>query len=331
MTNIEDISMDVTAMEVTPVNKNASMEVRKLLQFFKEIQGKRLLTGQHTQTREQEELEKIYELTGKYPAICGFELLSYSPHINYEGATPECLTEIERNRGTLEQAHQWADKNGIVTFTWHWYSPIGGVDKSFYTKNTDFDANKAVIVGTPEYEALISDMDVMADLLKPFAEKRVPILWRPFHEADGNWFWWGAKGPDAVKKLWRIMYQRYTEVHQLNNLIWVWNAPVKEYYPGDDVVDIISRDLYPQPHNHTALTKEYEELCLITDSKRMAALGEIGVIPDIDEVARLNTPWLWYMTWSNGFVLTEQYNSYEEVKKMYQSEYSLTLEDVAAL
>lgn len=74
----------------------------------------------------------------------------------------------------------------MITFTWHWFSPFGSWDKGFYSNNTTFDASNAVIEGTEEYEALISDMDHMADILKPFCENRIPILWRPFHESEGN-------------------------------------------------------------------------------------------------------------------------------------------------
>ena len=142
------------------------------------------------------------------------------------------MKEIEENYGTLKRAWEWAENKGLITFTWHWFSPLGGKGKAFYTDNTNFDAEKAVIDGTPENIALVSDMDVMAGILRQFCEKQIPILWRPFHEGDGNWFWWGAKGAEPLKKLWRMMYERYTTVHKLNNLIWVWNSPAPECYPG---------------------------------------------------------------------------------------------------
>ena len=85
----------------------------------------------------------------------------------------------------------------------------------------------------------------MAGLLRPFSDEHIPILWRPFHEAEGSWFWWGREGAEPCKKLYRLMFERFTERHRLDNLIWVQNSPKIENYPGDDVVDIISRDLYP--------------------------------------------------------------------------------------
>ncbi|MGN1159833.1 MAG: glycosyl hydrolase [Lachnospiraceae bacterium] len=309
-----------------PTDPKASPNARRLMAYLDRISGNRMITGQHTQTRAQEELVNIEKVTGELPALCGFELLSYSPHMQLEGADEECLKEIEENRGTLEQAWDWAyRRKGLITFTWHWYSPIGGHDKSFYTVNTDFDASLAVTEGTKEREALIRDMDQMAEHLKVYAEHDIPILWRPFHEGDGDWFWWGAKGADTVKKLWRMMYERYTQVHELHNLIWVFNCPSKAWYPGDDVVDIISRDMYPEKHCHTDSAEPYRELVANNSEQKLAAIGEIGVIPSVEQLAKTHIPWCWYMTWSKDFCLTEEWNTYEELCKMYHSPYALTL------
>lgn len=237
-------------MKSIPCNPNASEEVRSVLNYFHEIQGTGIITGQHTQTMAQEELNYIYQVTGKWPALCGFELLGYSPNINYEDSGEECLLEVAENQDTLQKAWEWTENNrGLLTFTWHWFSPLGGRDKSFYSEHTNFNVSKAITEGTKEYEALLSDMDHMANILREFCNKRIPILWRPFHEAEGTWFWWGSKGPEIAKQLYRIMYERYTHYHNLNNLIWVWNSPLVEGYVGDDVVDIISRDMYPQLTN----------------------------------------------------------------------------------
>ena len=159
------------------VNPNATKNAQKLLDYLSDTAGKAIITGQHTQTIPMEEIEYIKEVTGKTPKLRGFELLAYSPNINYDDASEPCLTEIYENRGTMEVALDWAQKtDGIVTFSYHWYSPIGGRDKSFYAEHTDFDASKVLVEGTPEREAFFHDMDAMAELLKPFLEKDIPIL-----------------------------------------------------------------------------------------------------------------------------------------------------------
>lgn len=307
-----------------PCNPNAQPCVRRMIEYLAELSGRGILTGQHTKTRGMEELHHIEKITGKQPALLGFELLSYSPNINYLDTDDDCMAEVADNYGTLRQAWEWAAKKGVVTFTWHWFSPLGGRSKSFYAANTDFDASRALVDGTPENKALLSDMDMMAALLRPFCAAGVPILWRPFHEGDGNWFWWGAKGAETVKGLWRLMYDRYTNLHCLNNLIWVWNAPTPACYPGDDTVDVISRDMYPPSHEHEAHTDKLAELQRITAQPKIALIGEIGTIPSVEALAAQKAAWTTYMTWCGGFVMTEDHTTYEELRKMYSHPWAVT-------
>ena len=307
----------------TPVNPNAQDCVKNVMKYLSDITYKQIITGQHTQTMAQEELSHIEKVTGKLPALVGFELLSYSPNINYFDTDDECMKEVTENYGTLKKAWEWAEKKGLITFTWHWFSPLGGRSKAFFTDNTDFDAAKAVIDGTAENIALISDMDMMAGLLRPFCDKHIPILWRPFHEGDGNWFWWGAKGAEPLKKLWKIMYDRFTNIHKLNNLIWVWNAPTPECYPGDDTVDIISRDMYPPEHEHTSQSEMYYDLMKITKQNKITLIGETGTLPSAKAIAEERVGWASYMTWSQVFCLTEKFNTNDALKEMYSSPYSV--------
>jgi len=313
-----------------PCNPDASAEVRKVLEYLSCLRGRGILLGQHTQTPLQEELAYIREVTGKEPALCGFELLAYSPNINYRESGQECLTEVEENKNTLETAHSWADRKGLITFTWHWFSPLYGADKTFYQKNTPFDARLALIENTAEHSAFISDMDAMAEHLKPFCQKRIPILWRPFHEAEGAWFWWGSRGPDTARKLWLAMFERFTRVHKLDNLIWVWNSPLKEGYVGDNYCDVLTRDMYLPEHTHSDYREAHEELLLLTSSDKITALGETGPVPDITLLSKTCIPWTWFMTWSKK-VCREAYTSRKELQAAYNSEYGITLDKLPAL
>lgn len=314
-----------------PQNKNAQQCVKNVMKYLSDITHEKIITGQHTQTMAQEELYYIEAVTGKQPALLGFELLSYSPNINYSDTDEECIKEVSENYGTLKRAWEWAGKKGLITFTWHWFSPLSGHSKSFFTCNTDFDAGKAVIDGTPENIAIISDMDVMAGLLRPFCDRKIPILWRPFHEGEGNWFWWSAKGPEVLKALWRMMYDRYTNVHKLNNLIWVWNSPLPEGYPGDAVVDIISRDMYPPAHQHTSQLEMYNGLTKITAEPKITLIGETGTIPSAKAVIKDNAGWASYMTWSKEFCLGEEYSTNDALREMYNSPYAVTKDTLPEL
>lgn len=308
-----------------PVNKNASKNAAALLKFLSETAGKKLITGQHTQSKGMEELTLIKEKTGKLPKLVGFELLSYSPNIIYEGASEECLTEVYDNRDTLDDAYSLGLKgDAILTFTFHWFSPLGGKDKSFFTENTDFDAEKVLIEGTPERNAFYSDMDYIAGELKRFSDADIPILWRPFHESEGIWFWWGAKGPNVAAELYKLMYEHFTAHHKLNNLLWVWNCPLAEGYPGDSYVDVISRDIYLQEYKETNYREEYESLINATTKNKVAAIGELGTLPDAATLENDMVPWAYYMTWSHEFCLTEKFNTFDSLKKLYDSEVTVT-------
>lgn len=309
-----------------PVNPNATREAEKLLNYLYEVAGNGIITGQHTQTNPMEEVVYIKEKTGWKPKLQGFELLGYSPNINYDDASEACLTEVEENKGTMATALKWAkETDGIVAMCFHWFSPIGGRDKAFYAEHTDFDASKVLEEGTEERKAFYSDMDVIAEELKKFQDENIPILFRPFHEADGRWFWWGAKGDAVGRELYKLMFEHYVNQKHLNNLLWVWNSPAKEGYPGDEYVDVISRDIYLTEKKPTDYKAEYEELIANTTDRKVAALGEVGYIPDVDMLKESRVPWAFYMTWSKEFCIGEQYNTVEETKKMYASDYAIKI------
>ena len=146
-----------------PVNENATKEANELLAYLYETAGKKIITGQHTQTNPMEEIAYIHEKTGAYPKLQGFELLSYSPNINYADASEACLTEVKENQGTMDTAIKWAkETDGIVSICFHWFSPVGGRDKSFYSEHTEFDPEQVLVEGTKEQEAFYQDLDVIA-------------------------------------------------------------------------------------------------------------------------------------------------------------------------
>lgn len=121
------------------------------------------------------------------------------------------------------------------------------------------------------------------------------------------------------------MFDYYTKIHKLNNLIWVWNCRLKEGYPGDKYVDIISVDIYQSEYSATDYHEDYEKLIVETTKNKVAALAEVGYMPDIEMLKKSRTPWAYYMTWSKEFCIGEQYNRMEQVQKMYSSNYAVTL------
>jgi mannan endo-1,4-beta-mannosidase len=324
----EDTCYFASHPEFTLSNKNSTVECKSLMSFFSKVYGKGILSGQHCNKASGSDLEYIKRVTGKLPAILGFDLLSYSSATETESSDFQCIDELVNNRGSVETAINWAkNTDAIITLCWHWFSPMNGRDKSFYTKNTDFDLNRALISGTDENIVMIKDLDLIAEQLKRFRDNNIPILWRPLHEACGGWFWWGAHGKDAYIKLYRLMYDRYVHLHELNNLIWVWNSPDKDWYPGDDVVDINSIDYYAPLGDHGPLTVEFINTARMASASKPLALGENGPIPNPEILKTTETNWLWFMTWNN--VINEvQWNTKEEHIEIYNHPYMINLEDI---
>lgn len=161
--------------------------------------------------------------------------------------------EYQGDVGTaIEEAIAFSDRGGIISVLWHWNAPTGLYDtdeqpwwSGFYTEATDFNVATALSdTSNANYTLIVRDIDAIATELLRLQDAGVPVLFRPLHEAEGAWFWWGAQGPEACKKLYALLYDRLTNVHGLNNLIWIWNSIDEDWYPGADTVDIVSADVY---------------------------------------------------------------------------------------
>jgi mannan endo-1,4-beta-mannosidase len=312
----------------TAVTPNASPEAQSLLAYFSDIYGKKILSGQQEGWRGTNELgfelAYITNTTGKLPAVLGLDLAGVT--------RAENSPRQKWRHAAAEHAIDWyVRKHGIVTLCWHWSPPIG--ERSVYAKDTSFDLQRAVTEGTEEHTAALRDLDAIAGELTLLRDARVPVLWRPLHEANGRWFWWGAQGPEPFKKMWRLMFERFTTRHKLNNLIWVFSpgaaTDLADWYPGDEYVDIIGQDHYPMDGNNGPAKEVFDELVAFGHGNKLVALSENGPIPDPDRLVGEKAGWLFFTTWS-GRTLTER-NSNEQLSKVYHHPYVLNLGDLPNL
>jgi mannan endo-1,4-beta-mannosidase len=312
------------------VNPDASEEAKRLMSYLVDNFGKHILSGQQS-SGSGLDMFQIKGRTGKFPAVRGFDLMDYSPSRAAFGVV---------GKDTEAAIKWWQEDGGIVTFCWHWNAPKDLINQEpdklwwsgFYTKATTFDVQKALkATESEDYKLILRDIDAIAVQLKKLQDARVPVLWRPLHEAEGGWFWWGAKGPDAYKKLYKLLYDRLVNEHQLNNLLWVWNAPKADWYPGDEYVDIASCDIYGPGQNYGPNTGAYDNLVSVTKGKKLIALAENGVVPDPDKLIESQTRWSWFCTWSGEFVTDEKYTGAEQLKKVYNHDYVITLDELPDL
>jgi len=304
----------------TPVTPNASPEAQSMLAWFSDIYGKKIISGQQEGRPGTDEfcfeLNYLTNTTGKLPALLAMDLISYTDN------SPRRDTSHQLARHAIDW---YQNRHGLVEFCWHWRSPMNG--NEIYTKDTTFDLARGVTPGTPENEALLRDLDKIAAELEVLRDARVPVLWRPLHEANGRWFWWGAQGPEPFKQLWRLMFEKFTVQYKLNNLIWVFSpgaeTDLADWYPGDAYVDIIGQDHYPMDGNHGTAKDVFDELTAFSRGQKLIALGENGPIPDVNRLVSEKAGWLFFTTWS-GPMLTEK-NSPEQLCEWFNNPYMLNL------
>jgi mannan endo-1,4-beta-mannosidase len=326
---------DIYRVDYTLSNPNATERTAQLFAYLQTIYGSYTLAGQYASDKgiHSPEVSAIYQLTGKYPAILGIDLMDYSPSRVAYGA----------KTNATDYALEWAQSGGILTLIWHWNAPKDLIDSSaqpwwdgYNTSATKFDLKAALDGSDPEgYRLLLRDIDAIAVQLKRLADEDIPVLWRPLHEASGGWFWWGSSGADNYIKLWRVMYDRLTNVHRLNNLIWVYNGQAASWYPGDDYVDIIAEDTYLDPYDYESLYNLFYKALGYTDAQKMIGLAENGTIPDPGLLIQDNARWLFFITWSDLFVvnpkngkISDRYNELQHFIDVYDNQTILTLDEL---
>lgn len=306
-----------------PVNKNASPQARQLLKYLYKIQGNHILSGQHNYIQVRDRFnDSVYAITGKYPAVWGNDFIWSGEKDNGQAIVNEC---IKKNK-----------EGFIITLMWHQGRPIDnppyGWKESIQGKLTEAQWTELVTPGTELNKRWLAQIDTVAGYLKQLNDAHVPILWRPYHEMNGIWFWWGnKKGPEGLAKLWIMMYDRYVNHFHLNNLLWVWGAngprdipgdeaySYKDFYPGNQFVDVLGADVYHMDYEQ----KDYEELLSLASGK-LIALTECGELPT-EQILQAQPKWVWFLVWSDWIY---SHNTKEQVRNVYNREQTLTHDEV---
>ncbi len=197
----------------------------------------------------------VNEVLGDFPAVYGFEL----GHIELGHTQNLDTVNFDLMGKLIKKAHK---DGGIITISWHPDNPV--------TKKSAWDPTAAVshvLEGgslNPKYKAWLSKVAVFLNGLKTKKGNSIPIVFRPYHEMNGSWFWWGHGNctPNEFKLLWKETFEFLTQKHNVHNLLYCYStdavkseAEYLRYYPGDEFVDILGMDLY-----HKKSTEEYIEL-----------------------------------------------------------------------
>lgn len=232
-------------------DKNATPETENLYQNLILLQEKGFLFGHQddlaygVKWRYEEGRSDIKDVTGDYPAIYGWDLggIEHQKSNNIDGVP------FKKMKNWIKEIY---DRGGVSTISWHMDNPL--------TMKNSWDTTpgslRSILPNGEQHQLYLSWLDQAAQFLgnlKGSDGKKIPILYRPFHELTGNWFWWCKNNAtlEEFKEIWRFTIHYLRETKKLNNLIIVYNtADFKskeeflEYYPGDDVVDVLSFDKY---------------------------------------------------------------------------------------
>lgn len=320
------------------VNKKAGYATKALYKYICDGFGSQILLGQHDTVGTLTETSKINEITGRYPAIRFGDMMPFTDGM--------IIGENE-----IEYAKNWAEQGGIVGYMWHWTDPMGSGE--YYSDQTDFDLSKAVTKEkiaalsldeikklnedgkiSDECVAVVEDIDKISEKLKELQSAGIPVLWRPLHEASNGYFWWGEDA-ETYKWLWKLLYQRQTSYHKLNNLIWVWSAQNSSWYVGDDYCDILSLDIYDQG-NLSGQVNRLLFLYKICKTKPIV-IGECGNFPSIQNIADEKAMWGYIGQWGGNFLLNEngeldnEYNTEENLIDMYSNNLTVSRDELPDL
>ena len=349
---------DFSSVPKTLTDPKATPTTQKLQDYLGSIYGKKIVSGQQeiygggNDGNYELEFDYIHDLSGKYPAIRGFDFMNYNPLYGWDDKTTERVIEWVKKRG------------GIATASWHLNVPrdfdsytLGDkVDwqQCTYATQSTFKTENAVVEGTKENDFWNEAIKMLAEQLKRLQDEDVPLIFRPLHEAEGNsntdgsgaWFWWGKKGAKVYVELWKYLYKKLTVEYDLHNLIWeqnlyTWSPNSYLWYAGDDCVDMVGYDKYNTVYNRhdgkssgpnlDAETSIFYTLVNFVSNNKMIAMAENDSIPGVNNLIVEHAAWLYFCPWYGEHLMDESKNAKSDLKEIYTHEYCVTLEDLPFL
>ncbi len=228
----------------------------------------------------------VHDVCGSYPAVFGWDLGKIGNTHNIDSVS-------------FDLYRKWMigvfNRGGINTVSWHEDNPVTGGD-AWDTS----DAVSYILPGGEYHEYFKSRLDLVADFflsLKTDDGTPVPVIWRPFHEHTGGWFWWGTGASTAEEyiELWRFSHQYLTETRGCSNLLFSYSPDIfrtrekyLERFPGEEYVDILGFDNYHDFRTNEGVPLAIEQIRIVVElageMDKVAALTETGynLIPQED-------------------------------------------------
>lgn len=336
------VNNDVTTIDFNispnPVDNSATKAARSMYTFLLDNFGEKTISGMMTgdmssangNILQHDDMRAVYNVSGKYPALVGFDFM------NATGKTASSSWMKSYTRSSIELAKDTYRRGGIPAFTWHWRDPSRKTDE-FYSDKTDMKISQAMNsdgswnTSSDLYNKIVSDIHTIADYFLELQNEGMACIFRPLHEANGGWFWWGREGGEKCTKLYHLIYNEMVNVKGVHNIIWVLNSDISDptWDPGDDYYDVISTDIYNNPFDYSSCSGAFDSMRVLTSGQKIIALAENGPLPDIQNEFDDDAVWSWWMpwyqTWGGNFV---NQTSADEWRKCMNDPRVITLEDV---
>jgi hypothetical protein len=284
------------AQNLLPADPRATVETVHLFQNLKKLPDKGFLFGHQDDLaygvgwKYESGRSDIHDVTEDYPALYGWELgrIELDQPINLDSVPFDRMKEFIR---------EGYERGGVITISWHLNNPLTG--KTAWQPEPGTIAS--ILPGGQKNALFRSWLDKVASFflsLKGSKNELIPVIFRPFHELNGSWFWWGGKNcsPGEMKQLYRYTVSYLRDLKNVHNLLYAYNtdrfASKEDYlerYPGDEWVDIIGFDIYQGNNikkNEDFMT-EFDKTLSILESlaqekNKIPALTEFGYngLPD---------------------------------------------------
>ncbi len=282
------------AQAILPCDKSATPETINLYNGLKRNLAKGVMLGHQDDLaygvnwKYEAGRSDIKDVTGDYPAVMGFELgrLELDHAVNLDSVP------FDKMRGFIKDAYE---HGSVITISWHLNNPLTGKTAWDPSPKETFGS---ILPGGEKnvlYNSWLDKVAVFFQSLKGDHGEYIPIIFRPFHELNGSWFWWGGKNctPDEIKQLYQYTEKYLRDTKQVHNLLYAFNTdkfylPTEylERYPGNDYADIIGFDIYQRANNQEFMKDANNMLSMLdsiaVDHNKIPALTEFGygTLPD---------------------------------------------------
>ena len=281
------------AQKGKPIDNKATRETKALYKNLKKLSEKHTLFGHQHATEyghgwhDEEGRSDVKSVTGSHPAVIGIDFSSFT------AGTPE---EQKKTKEHVKKiAEDTYNRGGVITAAWHFLNPVskGGF---YWVDSVSKPAVKYIVPGGEAhelYKEILKGIGEWAHSIKGADGKSVPIIFRPFHEFDGGWFWWGKTHctRDEFISLWRFTVSYLRDSLNVHNFIYAFSPDNKfntetdylERYPGDEWVDMVGVDNYGDMgrDGHYDLEAATKKLKIVSDygikAGKLAAFTETGL------------------------------------------------------